>query len=140
MKTTFAKLDYMKVTKEAHLSVRAFTHWLCGQEDLIEGFGSMEGDGDKYKKDPTLMKQVVTNSVTPAIISNDPRRLYEFFDDQNIRISVAEHPDSTDDVPLFTYHNSVIKNANTAATRHIAEEAAFYDAFAILEKRIKKEV
>lgn len=136
MKTTYAHLDYMQVAKDSHLAVRAFTHWLCGKEDLIEGFGAMEGEGDKYKKDPNLMKQVVGNSVTPAIIANDPRRLYEFFDDQNIRISICEHPDSTDDVPLFTYHNSVIKNAKTAASRHLAEENALYDAFIILQKRI----
>lgn len=139
MKTTYAHLDYMKVAKDAHLAVRAFTHWLCGQEDLVEGFGAIEGEGDKYKKDPALMKQVMSNSVTPAIITNDPRRLYEFFDDQNIRISICEHPDSTDDVPLFTYHNSVVKNATTAASRHLAEELAFYDAFVVLQKRIKHE-
>lgn len=139
MNTTYAHLDYPKIAASSHLAVRALTHWLCAQPDLIEGFGAIEGEGDKYKKDPMLMKQVMGSSVTPALVANDPRRLYEFFDSQNIRISICEHPDSTDDVPLFTYHNSVMKNASTANSRHDAEEKAFYDAFAILEKRIKKE-
>lgn len=139
MKLTFVHLDYAVVASKYHHSLREFTQWLCSKEDMIEGFGSLEGDGDKYKKDPMLMRQIVSSSVTPAMITNDPRKLYEFFDDHNIRISITEHPDSTDQSPLFTYHNSVIKNSSTAPDRHTAEQSAFMDAFSILEKQIKKE-
>jgi len=135
MQVTYVKLDYAKVAKEAHLALRRLIEWFCSKEDIVAGFGEMEGEGQKYKDDPMLMRQVM-GQIIPAIVANDPRKFYEFFDDFNIRISISEHPDSTDENPSFTYHNSVKKESKVANTRHEAEQNAFYDAFKLLNSKI----
>lgn len=138
MSVTYVKLDYAKIAKDHVLSLRRLVHWFCSKEDIKQGFGSIEGEGDKYTKDPRLMLDMM-GRIMPAIVSNDPRKLYEFFDDHNIRISISEHPDSINESILFTHHNSVTKTSSTAINRHEAEQNAFYEAFKLLEARLCKE-
>jgi hypothetical protein len=136
---TYSHLDYDSISKEYRLSVRDIIKWFSSREDLIEGLGAIEGGGNKYKDNPRELL-VLLGQVVPVIIANDPRKLYEFFDDRDIRISIASHPDSTDDesneTPKFTYYNSVTKESRTAKYRGEAETNAFIDAFKLLEKRI----
>lgn len=136
---TYSHLDYDLIVKECKLSIRDVIKWFSTRQDLIEGLGATEGDGAKYKNNPRELL-VLMGQAVPVIIANDPRKLYEFFDDRDIRISIASHPDSTDDelndTPKFTYYNSVVKESKTAKTRGEAETNAFYDAFKLLEKRI----
>ena len=136
MKSTYVKLDYHRVAKDSHIALRELVQWFCSKEDIVAGFGEIEGDGEKYRKDPMLMKQLISTEVLPPLVTHDPRKLYEFFDDHNIRISITDHPDSTDEIPLFTYHNSLIKESKVANTRHEAEQNAFYDAFKLLNEKI----
>lgn len=137
MKVTYTHLSFDRVSKDYKLSLRKFVHWLESKPDLIEGFGAMEGDGEKYKKDPKGFHDLLSGMM-PSIVQNDPRKLYEFFDENNIRISITEHPDSSDDLVIFTYFNSTKKTSKVVDSRGEAEQEAFYDAFAILEEKIKE--
>jgi hypothetical protein len=68
------------------------------------------------------------------IIEDNPRILYDIFDSIGIYISVHSHPDS--DNNMFVYYNSVKNVSFSAENRVQAEEAAFKDAFKILEEQI----
>ena len=138
MTTTYAKLDYFSISQEINLALRELTNWLCSKDDIVRGFGAMEGEGDKYIKNPALMRQIVMNQVLPAMVTNDPRKLYEFLDDHQIRISISEHPDSTDENISFTYYNSAVKESHVAPSRQEAENNAFIDAMRLLQKRISE--
>lgn len=135
--TTYAKLDYSKVVAESPLAIRALINWFCSKEDIVNGFGAIEGEGDKYKKDPRLMREMMAQ-VVPAIIQNDPRKLYEFLDDNKIRISIQEHPSSTDETPLFTYYNSKVRESGVGNSRHEAEQLAFYAALKLVHISIQE--
>jgi hypothetical protein len=136
MKTTYFKLDYDQIVKSYPLSVKHSVKWLASKEDIIQGLGAIENDGEKYKNNPNLLYELI-GQIMPAIIQQDPRKLYEFFDENNIRISILDHPDSKDDNISFTYHNSVTNTSNVSPTRGEAEKCAFNDAFKLMEENLR---
>lgn len=134
-KLTYAHLDYDDIKVKYPLCVREIIKWFANREDIVQGLGAMEGEGGKYQNNPKELFTVLGN-IVPAIIANDPRKLYEFFDDKACYISIAHSGDDNGE-PLFTYLNSITKTSKVVASRGVAEYEALMDAFAILEERVK---
>lgn len=88
----------------------------------------MSGDGASVEEVKAAFIQVV-----PIIIQHDPRKLYEYFDAQGVKICIGIHPDSEE---VFIYYNSVQKHSYPANSRAEAEKASFLEAFKIVEERI----
>lgn len=130
MISTYLNLDFDGVIYPRFpQSVKAVIAWFCSREDIIEGLVGMSGDKASKEEIKEAFKQVA-----PIIIQHDPRKLYEFFDDQGIKICIGVHPDSDS---MFVYYNSVKKESFTASIRSEAERLAFVDAFNILEGRLR---
>jgi hypothetical protein len=124
-KQTYLQLDYAEVHEKYPLSVERLIEWFAGREDIVKGISESEGGELNEVQLKQMMGQVV-----PMIIQHDPRKLYEFFDENKIIIYIGGHPDTTD---LFVHHNNRIQISNTASSRGEAEKGAFMDAFGLLE-------
>ena len=96
------------------------------QKDVVKE-GLME-EKDFEEVSDGLLEDIVNN-----ILPVNPRVLYEFFDDQGVKIFIGQ---STEDEGLFTYYNSVEKLSKIAFNRIEAEELAFTNAFYTLEKQL----
>lgn len=129
-KATYLKLDFDGVIyPKFPQSVKAITNWFCSREDIINGLLGIDGGEATKEEIRGIMGQIV-----PVIIQNDPRKLYEFFDDQGIIISIAVH---TDLEGRFIYFNSKENHSFSADNRILAEEGAFLGAFSVLEKELQ---
>lgn len=71
--------------------------------------------------------------VVKLTIPYNVRVLYDFFDEQGIKIFIGQ---STEEEGLFTYFNTVEKLSKVAFSRIEAEELAFTNAFYLLEKQL----
>lgn len=133
MKATYLKLDYEGINKVYPKSVQKVIEWFCSREDIIEGLMGMDGNTATKDEIKAAFTQIV-----PTIIQHDPRKLYEFFDDQKIVIYIEHLPDSDN---RFVYHNSKVSHSHPADDRIEAERGGFIDAFDVLEKELsgKKE-
>jgi hypothetical protein len=133
-KQTYLKLPYDEIRLNYPKSLTKITEWLANREDMRNGFEAIEGAGDKYKDQNEFVKLVA--QIVPPLVQHDPRKLYEIFDDLGVRISVGEHVDSSDENPLFSYRNNVIRESHSASNRQDAEYAAFMEAFKLLEQKL----
>ena len=135
MSTTYLKLNYEQVVRLYPKSVARIAEWFASKKDIIEGLEAVEkGERSPEEQLKDREKLISTvKSIVPPIIQHDPRKLYEFFDEMGIIISVAEHPDSSHTTPLFNYYNSRTRESKSASSRQEAEGIAFMDAFKILE-------
>lgn len=128
MKKTYLTLSYDDIVGKYPKVVNSIVSWFCAKQDIVGGLMGMEGDGATADEIKEAMKQVV-----PMIIQHDPRKLYEFFDEKDIRIFISAYPD---DDSIFIYHNSSTNHSLTADSRIDAEERAFMDGFILLEKQL----
>jgi hypothetical protein len=71
-------------------------------------------------------------NLADTIAMYTPRELYDFFDSQDVKISISP---STEDATLWTYWNSQIRHSSTAPSRVEAETKAFTAGFEYLEKK-----
>lgn len=124
-------LSYDKVQKEFPKAVEDIIKWLSSKEELKEAIVS-EAEG-KISDDELMM---AVGQIAPMIIQFDPRKLYEYFDENNVKIFISSHPDSND---VFIHHNSVVGHSYPANSRIEAEEQAFLEAFSVVEKRLVNE-
>lgn len=84
------------------------------------------------KKKLEGMEEIEESDMTKLIdqvVGVDCRKLYDFFDENNIVISVSYYSEQ-----MFTYTNSKQSFSNTRPTRAEAEVEAFKDAFKTLEE------
>lgn len=65
----------------------------------------------------------------------NPRMLFDFFDDQNIYVTI-QPDDTTGEVSGFMYYNSKSPYSSSSNNRNTAEELAFIQAFEELEKQL----
>lgn len=68
---------------------------------------------------------------TNSVLSINPRSLYDFFDQRDIKICVMPHTDTDD---LWLYYNNKLKHSSSTDSRIDAEEKAFLEAFEYYEK------
>lgn len=128
-KPTYLKLDFDGVIYPRFpQSVKAITDWFASREDIIQGLLGIDGGAATHPEIKAILVQIV-----PVIIQNDPRKLYEFFDDQEIYISIAVHSDED----RFFYYHSKNHHSYSADNRILAEEGAFMKAFETLEKELQ---
>jgi len=133
-KPTYLKLDFDGVIYPKYPQcVKAITNWFASREDIIMGLIGIDG-GDMTDEASKNQIRDLMVQIVPVIIQNDPRKLYEFFDDQGIRIFIGDHPDGN---TMFTYHNSRINHSFSAENRIDAEKGGFLGAFDVLEKELQ---
>jgi|SRR5882762_55664 len=132
-KPTYLKLDFDGVIYPRFpQSVKAITDWFCSREDIIEGLIGIDGGTLSKEEVVVIMKQVV-----PVIIQNDPRKLYEFFDDKGLYISINLFVGAEGDIG-FNYYVFKSPHSNSRKTRIEAEEGGFLEAFSVLEEQLQK--
>lgn len=131
-KPTYLKLDFDGIIyPQFPQSVKAITDWFCSREDIVEGLIGIDGGAATHPEIKAILVQIV-----PVIIQNDPRKLYEFFDDRKIFISVTTYVSAEGEVG-FNYYVFNAPYSDSAKTRIEAEERAFLKAFAVLEKELQ---
>ncbi len=130
-KPTYLKLDFDGVIYPRFpQSVKAIVDWFSSREDIVEGLMGIDGGAASKDEIREILKLVV-----PAIIQNDPRKLYEFFDDKGILISIAlVDPGDT----RFAYFHNKDYHSFSADNRILAEEGGFMKAFEYLEKELQE--
>lgn len=128
-KLHYLNLDFSKIQAACPKAVKEVIEWFCNKKDLIEGLIGMDGGNAKKEEIQEAMKHVV-----PMIIQYDPRKLYDFFDDWEIIISISQHEGD-----MFTVHNSRTKHSVAAENRAEAELIGFTEAFKELEKQLSDE-
>ena len=92
-----------------------------------------------YPKSMSKMKeflQKLTNAefeevdmLIDLVLSSDPRKLYDFFDQNDIRISISYNKETK----MFTYVNDQLMQSSVSNDRATAEVKAFEEAFKTLE-------
>jgi len=128
-KLHYLNLDFELINRNCPRAVEAAIDWFCNKEDLINGLIGMDGGQASKKEITEAMKHLV-----PMLIQYDPRKLYDFFDDKGIIISVTQH-----DNDMFAVYNSITKHSVASDSRNQAEAIGFTDAFAVLEKQLTDE-
>lgn len=114
-------LNYDKVKEIFPKTLKAIQDWFHGRSDIqmILSDQALGRDHDE-----------IILGYTRVMVAFDTRKLYEFFDEQKIRIYITDHPEFDD---LFFYYNSKSRNSKSAPSRIEAEESAFLDAFNLME-------
>lgn len=128
-KKTHLILDYEQISRKYPKTIEGIIKWLSDKQEVVEALVENGEAGNNRESILETLGQVV-----PMIIQFDPRKLYEFFDQRNVRIFISGHPDNDS---IFIYHNSATNHSYPADSRIEAEEKAFIDAFAVLEKELK---
>ena len=72
---------------------------------------------------------------TELMVVYNPRGLFDFFDEQNIKICIT-----LSDSDLWTYWNTSSGYSYTAGSRAEAEQKAFVEAFKLLEESYKLKI
>ena len=75
----------------------------------------------------------VTDKIIEGVLFWNLRQLYDFFDNEEVVISISENADNS-----FSFYINSSKISNTFDNRLSCEDAAFYDAISILENSLKK--
>lgn len=116
--------DYEEQILKYPKSRELFNKWLL--KKLTANIGHL---GIEFANKEAVKLQEKT---ADTIATYDPRKLYDFFDENDVIISVIYHLD----LKMFTYSNSQTNHSSTKPTRNEAEVAAFLEAFQTLENII----
>lgn len=126
----YLSLDYEIIKSTYPLSLDRIEKWFLSREDIREGMKQMGTNIEQGE----VLKQFVG-----MIIQHDPRKLYDVFDNFNVRIFISEHPDDVflgeGENKRMVYYNSYARQSKPADSRIDAEEKAFMDAFNVLENQ-----
>lgn len=126
----YLNLDYELIRKEYPHTVRKIEMWYEGLEHMNWNLLSEKHD-----------KQELVVQLVSMVIQHDPRKLYDFLDEQGCRIFITDFETQTGSLenPMFYYYNSVQRISKSAESRIEAERGAFMDAFKLLNENDKKE-
>lgn len=116
----YLQLNFSEIFDKYPKSVKKIISWFASREDLATYI--------RRENPKANLLEIVTNMV-PMIIQHDARKLYEFFDTQDIIISVYQDIHSGN----FVWTNSKSHYSSSADSRIEGEVAAFMSAFDYLE-------
>lgn len=119
----YLKLDYNDIKKKYPKAVAKIKETFANDENVKNGLQQIGAD---------IREDEVLTRVIEALITHDPRKLYDLFDKLIIRISITYNKTTE----IWTYYNSVQDYSYTADSRIESEKKAFEEAFDVLEKQL----